>query len=90
MQARQDSYYTCRKRQKKRRNSHSHFKQTEQIENKFGINEKKYLVDVLDQIDGQMELQKLLNRACRRRKTEERREYIRENEEIMFRWVKSI
>jgi hypothetical protein len=77
MQARQNTYYSCRKRQKKT-NSRSHFKRTEQIENKFGRNEENYLVDVLDQTDGQTELQKLLNRAYRRRKRREK-ENIGEN-----------
>jgi hypothetical protein len=56
----------------KKGNSHSHFKRTEQIENKFGRNEEKNLVDALDQTDGQTELQKLLNRAGRQKKKREK------------------
>ena len=51
MQARQDTYYSCKKK-KKKVNSRSHFKRTEQIENKFSRNEQKYLVDALDQTNG--------------------------------------
>ena len=65
----------------KKGNSRSHFKQTEQIENKFGRNEEKNLVDALDQTDGQMELQKLLNWAGRQKKKLKREKNILEKME---------